>query len=83
MAGRARPQPLYNLLSRRIEDECAAFSERYAMHNVVDNPLASSLLSGKHTDPVRPEPGGRFAAVEALRQVAEGIGLTLVELAFR
>ncbi len=55
-------QPLYNLLSRRIEDEYAAFSDRYAMHNIVYNPLAGGLLSGKHTDPGRPEPGGRFAA---------------------
>lgn len=94
-------QPLYNLLSRRIEDEYAELSDRYGLHNVVYNPLAGGLLSGKHTDPGRPEPGGRFAAdlgpmyrerywnraqfdaVEALRTVAAGAGLTLVELAFR
>lgn len=55
-------QPLYNLLSRRIEDEYAEFSARYAMHNIVYNPLAGGLLSGKHTDPSRPEAGGRFAS---------------------
>jgi aryl-alcohol dehydrogenase-like predicted oxidoreductase len=54
-------QPLYNLLSRRVEDEYAEFSEHYAMHNVVYNPLAGGLLSGKHNDAVRPEAGGRFA----------------------
>lgn len=55
-------QPLYNLLSRRIEDEYAEFSQRYAMHKIVYNPLAGGLLTGKHTDPARPEAGGRFGA---------------------
>jgi aryl-alcohol dehydrogenase-like predicted oxidoreductase len=55
-------QPLYNLLSRRIEDEYAEFSERYAIHDIVYNPLAGGLLSGKHTDPTQPEAGGRFGA---------------------
>ncbi len=94
-------QPVYNLLSRRIEEEYAELSGRYGLHNIVYNPLAGGLLSGKHTDPARPEPGGRFAvalgpmyrerywnpaqfaAVEALRAVASGAGLTLVELALR
>lgn len=55
-------QPLYNLLSRRIEDEYAEFAERSGMHDIVYNPLAGGLLSGKHTDSGRPEPGGRFAS---------------------
>lgn len=55
-------QPMYNLLARRLEDEYAAFSDSYAIHNIVYNPLAGGLLSGKHADPAAPEPGGRFAA---------------------
>lgn len=55
-------QPLYNLLSRRVEDEYAEFSARYSMHNIVYNPLAGGLLSGKHRDPEQPEAGGRFAS---------------------
>ncbi len=55
-------QQLYNLLSRRIEDEYVEFAERYAVHDIVYNPLAGGLLSGKHTDPARPEAGGRFGA---------------------
>lgn len=55
-------QPMYNLLARRVEDEYAAGSVRYGLHNVVYNPLAGGLLSGKHTDPRRPQEGGRFAS---------------------
>lgn len=55
-------QPLYNLLSRRVEDEYAEFADRAGLHDIVYNPLAGGLLTGKHTDPGRPEPGGRFGA---------------------
>jgi aryl-alcohol dehydrogenase-like predicted oxidoreductase len=55
-------QPMYNLLARRLDDEYAAFSARYDMHNIVYNPLAGGLLTGKHTDPGRPGHEGRFAA---------------------
>lgn len=55
-------QPMYNLLARRIEHEYAAFSERYDMHNIVYNPLAGGLLTGKHVDPARPGEEGRFAS---------------------
>lgn len=55
-------QPLYNLLARRLEDEYEAFSDRYAIHNIVYNPLAGGLLSGKHAGSRRPEQGTRFAA---------------------
>ena len=94
-------QPMYNLLARRVEDEYTACSARYGLHNVVYNPLAGGLLSGKHIDPRRPQEGGRFAsdlgpmyrerywndqqfaAVNALREIAGGAGLTLLELTFR
>jgi aryl-alcohol dehydrogenase-like predicted oxidoreductase len=54
-------QPMYNLLARRLEDEYAAFSARYDIFNVVYNPLAGGLLTGKHADPQRPQAGTRFA----------------------
>jgi len=55
-------QPMYNLLARRVEDEYDACSARYELHNIVYNPLAGGLLSGKHTDTRRPQEGGRFAS---------------------
>lgn len=54
-------QPMYNLLARRLEDEYAEFSERYGIFNIVYNPLAGGLLTGKHTGPDRPRAGTRFA----------------------
>ena len=54
-------QPMYNLLARRLEDEYAAFSQRYDVFNIVYNPLAGGLLTGKHGDPGRPQAGTRFA----------------------
>ena len=94
-------QLMYNLLARRVEDEYATASARYGLHNIVYNPLAGGLLTGKHTDLHFPEEGGRFgsdmgpmyrarywndqqfAAIDSLRGVAEGFGLSLLELAFR
>lgn len=54
-------QPMYNLLARRLEDEYAEFSQRYEMFNIVYNPLAGGLLTGKHSNPGRPQEGTRFA----------------------
>jgi len=91
-------QPLYNLLARRLEDEYAAFSQRFRISNIVYNPLAGGLLSGKHAAGRAPEAGSRFTldhyrrrywndaqftAVEALRAIAAAAGLSLIELAFR
>ncbi|MGH3666103.1 MAG: aldo/keto reductase [Egibacteraceae bacterium] len=91
-------QPLYNLLARRLEDEYAAFSQRFTLSNIVYNPLAGGLLSGKHRPGTAPGAGTRFtlehyrrrywndaqfAAVASLREAAAGAGLSLIELAFR
>jgi aryl-alcohol dehydrogenase-like predicted oxidoreductase len=99
--GRPRPyvsQQLYNLLARRLEDEYAAFSDRYDIFDIVYNPLAGGLLTGKHGPDDTPEPGTRFAldmyrqrywdevhfaAVEELRSIASNAGLDLVQLSFR
>jgi aryl-alcohol dehydrogenase-like predicted oxidoreductase len=91
-------QPQYNLLSRRIEEEYAAYSAHAGVLDIVYNPLAGGLLTGKHTPDAVPEPGTRFTkeqyrtrywnrpafeAVERLRAIAADGGLSLLELAFR
>jgi aryl-alcohol dehydrogenase-like predicted oxidoreductase len=91
-------QQLYNLLARRLDDEYAAFSNRYDIFDIVYNPLAGGLLTGKHRRQQAPEQGTRFsqamyrqrywdeqhfAALEDLRNIAGDAGLDLVQLSFR
>ncbi len=88
----------YNLITRSIDEECLEFSEKMDLGLVVYNPIAAGMLTGKHTRQ-KAEEGSRlsdskmyierywhesmFDAVEALQDVAEEAGLTLVELAYR
>ena len=91
-------QQMYNLLARRIEEEYAAYSEQAGLFDIVYNPLAGGLLTGKHRAGSTPSEGTRFTqemyrrrywddahfdAVERLRSMAEDAGLSLMELAFR
>lgn len=91
-------QPLLNLVSRRIEEEYAACSARFGLSNIVYNPLAGGLLTGKHRREATPEEGTRFSmamyrdrywneaqfeAVERLQGIAAEEGVTLIELSFR
>lgn len=91
-------QIMYNLLARRVETEYAACSRRFDLFNVVYNPLAGGLLTGKHLADKSWAEGTRFSkesyrdrywneaqfdAVTGLHQLATRTGLTLVELAFR
>ncbi len=92
-------QPMYNLVARRPEEEYVAFSDRYGIGNIVFNPLAGGLLTGKHAIDREPEPGTRFdtrasyqkrywtpehfAAVEELKVIAADAGMSLIELALR
>ncbi len=92
-------QPVYHLLARRIEDEYVSCTEALDIRNVVYNPLAGGLLTGKHVAGTAPAPGTRFAekahyhrrywndaqfaAVDALAGVARDAGITLTQLAFR
>ena len=92
-------QPMYNALARGIEQEYIAFTTRYRVANVCYNPLAGGLLSGKQAMQQGPIPGTRFdgnrmylkrywhaeyfRAVEALREVADRLGITLAALALR
>jgi len=91
-------QPLLNLLSRRIEEEYAACSAQFGLSNIVYNPLAGGLLTGKHRRESAPEEGTRFSmsmyrdrywneeqfeAVDRLQEIAKDEGLSLIELAYR
>jgi aryl-alcohol dehydrogenase-like predicted oxidoreductase len=61
LVGPTVSQPLYNLLARRVETEYSEFSQQANLANVVYNPLAGGLLTGKHEFAV-PEDDGRFGA---------------------
>ena len=92
-------QPMYNALARGIEQEYLAFTSRFRVSNVCYNPLAGGLLSGKQSFESGPIPGTRFdgnkmylerfwhsayfRAVDALKRVASGLGISLTELALR
>lgn len=97
--GWAKPwiaQPMYNLAARGIEQEYLAFTKRYGISNIVYNPLAGGLLTGKQS-PEAPLAGTRFDgnrmylgrfwhdeyfhAVAEAEVIARGAGLTPVELA--
>lgn len=98
--GWARPvasQVLYNVVSRRIDDEYAELAAVHDLQTTVYNPLAGGLLTGKHRREHIPTDGrfareryrdrywsaGLFEAVERLAGVARGAGLSLTELALR
>ena len=89
-------QPMYNLLARGIEQEFLPMSKQFGIANVVYNPLAGGLLTGKHKveEPIR---GSRFdknqmyldrywhaddfSAVEAVREISQQSGRSMVSLA--
>jgi aryl-alcohol dehydrogenase-like predicted oxidoreductase len=89
-------QPMYNLLARGIEQELLPMSKAFSIANVVYNPLAGGLLTGKHSA-AEPIQGSRFDknkmyldrywheddfnAVEAVRKIAEKSGRSMVSLA--
>jgi len=91
-------QQQYNLVSRRLEEEYAAYAAHAGLVDIVYNPLAGGLLTGKHAPDKDPESGSRFTkeayrqrywnrmtfdAVEQLRSIAADAGLSLLELSFR
>jgi aryl-alcohol dehydrogenase-like predicted oxidoreductase len=92
-------QPMYNVLTRAIEDEYLAFCKRFNVAVVTYNPLAGGLLSGKQSLERGPLPGTRFdgnriyldrywhadyfAAVDELVGIARDAGKTPVELALQ
>jgi aryl-alcohol dehydrogenase-like predicted oxidoreductase len=90
-------QVLYNLLHRQLDIEYFAFTRRYPIHTTVFNPLGGGFLAGTHRFEETPGKGTRFDSnalyqrrywtrpmferVEQLRAVAQGDGLTMVQLA--
>ncbi len=92
-------QPMYNMLARGIEQEYIEFTNRFRISNVCYNPLAGGLLSGKQSFEKGPIPGTRFdgnqmylnrfwhasyfRAVDALKDIAAGLGVSMTELALR
>jgi 1-deoxyxylulose-5-phosphate synthase len=88
---------MYNLLARGIEQEYLPMCRRFNISNVVYNPLAGGLLTGKHRASAPAAKGtrfdqnrmyqdrywheGTFEAVKRLREIAEEAGRSLVSLA--
>jgi 1-deoxyxylulose-5-phosphate synthase len=91
-------QPMYNLLSRGIEQELLPMCRAFGLATIAYNPLAGGLLTGKHRI-AAPLPGTRFdgnrvyrdrywheanfAAIARLGEVAAAAGTSLVGLALR
>ncbi|HKD84845.1 MAG TPA: aldo/keto reductase [Terriglobales bacterium] len=89
-------QPMYNMLARGIEQEYLPMCKEFAISNIVYNPLAGGLLTGKHKQE-KITPGTRFdnnklyqdrywheqyfRSVEKLREIAKSAGRSLVSLA--
>ncbi len=91
-------QPMYNVVTRDIEQEYVPFAKEFGVKTVVYNPLAGGLLTGKHNSE-KPLEGTRFdgnemylgrywkqqyfQAVERLRELSERHDRNLLEIAFR
>jgi aryl-alcohol dehydrogenase-like predicted oxidoreductase len=92
-------QPMYNLLTRSIEQEYIACCREYGIAIVAYNPLAGGLLTGKHLPENPPATGTRFDGnqmyldrywhgvyFDAQREVtaiANRAGMSTIQLAFR
>ena len=92
-------QPMYNLLSRGIDQELLPFCREFGLGVMVYNPLAAGLLTGKHTKGAPPVEGTRFAlkemyrdrfwhdrlfdATEQLKAIADEAGISMVELSLQ
>jgi len=90
-------QPMYNLLARGIEQEWLPMTKHYGLSNIVYNPLAAGLLTGKHQ--MQTVTAGTrfdnnklyqdrywhkqdFEAVEKLKTIAQKSGRSLISIAF-
>src|ERR1700675_893315 len=88
-------QPMYNLIARGIEQEYLPMCKHFGVSNIVYNPLAGGLLTGKHKRDA-PIPGTRFDknkmyldrywhqadfdAVDQLSQIAQKAGRSLLSM---
>jgi 1-deoxyxylulose-5-phosphate synthase len=88
-------QPQYSLLWRGPEREVISLCAELGVSQIVWSPLAQGVLTGKYRPGEAPPPGtratsdgvGRFlrdpvlAGVQRLRPIADGLGITLAQLA--
>ena len=90
-------QPVYNLLSRRIEAEVIPVSVEYGLGQIVFSPLAQGVLTGKYSGgnvPAGSRAAGRdrgmiehhltpqnLARVDRLAELARSGGITVAQLA--
>jgi aryl-alcohol dehydrogenase-like predicted oxidoreductase len=92
-------QPLYSILSRRIEADVIPVCEANGISQVVFSPLAQGVLTGKYRRGEPPPDDSRatsqrmgwamdrylrddvLAAVDRLRPIADGLGITLAQMA--
>ena len=100
--GYAKPwiaQPMYNLAARGIEQEYMAFTKKYGISNIVYNPLAGGLLTGKQKRDNAPLANTRFDgnqmyldrfwhdayfdAVAKVKAIAQDEDMTPIDMAFR
>ena len=100
--GYAKPwiaQPMYNLAARGIEQEYMAFTKKYGISNIVYNPLAGGLLTGKQKRNSAPLANTRFDgnqmyldrfwhnayfdAVAEVKAIAQDENMTPIDMAFR
>jgi aryl-alcohol dehydrogenase-like predicted oxidoreductase len=88
-------QPMYNLIARGIEQEYLPMCKHFGVSNIIYNPLAGGLLTGKHKREA-PIPGTRFDknkmyldrywhpadfdAVDQLSQIAQKAGRSLLSM---
>jgi 1-deoxyxylulose-5-phosphate synthase len=88
----------YNIITRAVDEECAEFVATHGFGVTVYNPIAAGLLTGKHrvgapeTDTrfqqsevyyERYWHPGNFRAVERLSEIAQDLGISLIEMAMR
>jgi len=90
-------QNVYNLITRGLEDEMACFLQKHRVGLAIYNPLAGGLLTGKHKRDHLLEntryasqmyrdrycSDSNFDAIEALTEIAESAGMTLLEMSLR
>ncbi|HEY2327323.1 MAG TPA: aldo/keto reductase family protein [Gaiellaceae bacterium] len=90
-------QPQYSLLHRNPEDDVIPASRDSGISQIVYSPLAQGVLSGKYKPGEQPAEGTRAAArpeymwgytendvlerVQRLRPIADGLGITMSQLA--
>ena len=88
----------YNIITRAVDEECVEFVETHGFGVTVYNPIAAGLLTGKHRIE-SPKTDTRFQqsevyyerywhpsyfrAVERLSDIADDLGISLIEMAMR